>query len=84
MAFTLEPDHWYGWQLIPGYTGERVVPHFSPIRVHTVAQAARSRLITIEYTNVLYAAGVQVFRQALGVLRRGAGLLGRRYLHEHS
>jgi hypothetical protein len=32
----LVPDRWYGWQMIPGYAGERNVPYFSPIRVSRV------------------------------------------------
>lgn len=73
--FTLQPGHWYGWQMIPGYTGEPVVPYFSPIFVHNVLQAARSRVISLELTDVLYAAGAQHFQRRLHLLRRGGDYL---------
>jgi hypothetical protein len=83
MAFTLQPEQWYGWQMIPGYADDRCVPYFSPIRVHTVAQAPRSRIVTVEYTNVLYAAGVQEFRQTLSLLRRSHDYLVAAIYDEH-
>jgi hypothetical protein len=36
-SFKLFAPRWFGWQMNPGYVGERCVPYFSPIHVTRVA-----------------------------------------------
>lgn len=35
--FSIHASQWFGWQMNPGYFGERCVPYFSPIYVTRVA-----------------------------------------------
>lgn len=37
MEFSLNVTCWYGWQMLPGYTGTRCVPFFSPVCVRQVS-----------------------------------------------
>lgn len=72
----LEPGCWYGWQMIPGYTGERNVPYFSPILVQRVTPRKTGRgILSLEFWNVQYAEGVQDFHSGLRVLKRASSYL---------
>jgi hypothetical protein len=67
----LVPDRWYGWQMIPGYGGERNVPYFSPIRISRVTpKKSGNRVVNVSFWNVLYAQGVQNFQLDLRILAR--------------
>ena len=64
----LQPNTWYGWQMIPGY-GDHV-PYFSPIRVTRVTPKKTGRgILTVFFLNVLYAEGVQDFQLDLRILK---------------
>lgn len=66
----LVQSNWYGWQMIPGYFGERNVPYFSPIRVIRVTPKKTGKgILNIQFWNVLYAEGVQDFDLDLRVLK---------------
>jgi len=50
---------WYGWQVLPGYSGEQNVPYFSPIWVEVVTPwKTRRSIVTLQFFNVSYAEGV--------------------------
>ena len=69
----LVPDRWYGWQMVPGYLGERNVPYFSPIRVFSITPLKTGRgILKMSFWNVLYADGVQDFNLDLRVLKHEA------------
>ncbi len=34
--FTMGANGWYGWQMIPGYVGERCIPYCCPIYMERV------------------------------------------------
>ena len=72
----LEPDTWYGWQMIPGYIGERNVPYFSPILVHQVVpQKTGKSILRLDFSNVFYAEGVKDFSLDLRILKHSADYL---------
>lgn len=56
--------------MIPGYSGERNVPYFSPIRVTRVTPRKTGRgILNVSFRNVLYAEGVQNFQIDLRILK---------------
>jgi hypothetical protein len=72
----LVPDCWYGWQVIPGYAGERNVPYFSPIHVTRVTPKKTGRgILNVSFRNVLYAEGVQQFQLDLRILKHERNFL---------
>jgi hypothetical protein len=72
----LTPKHWYGWQMLPGYAGERNIPYFSPIRMEEVTPRKTGKgILTIKFFNALYAQGVQDFTLDLSILKREASYL---------
>lgn len=74
--FTLAPNRWYGWQMVPGYVGSRCVPYFSPIYVRKVVPKKSGKgIIQAEFLNVLYAEGVQGFEVDVRVTTRSANFL---------
>jgi hypothetical protein len=61
-SFKLVAPRWFGWQMNPGYVGQRCVPYFSPIHVTRVAPLKTGKgIIEIDFWNVGYAEGVQNF-----------------------
>lgn len=77
MSFSLAPEQWCAWQMLPGYTGERCVPYFSPLHVRRVRPLkTRKQVLELDYVNVLYAEGVQFFSGIrFQVLTRAANYL---------
>ena len=74
--FTLAPNRWYGWQMIPGYAGSRCVPYFSPVYMRKVTPKKSGKgIIQMEFLNVLYAEGVQWFEVNVRVTNRSANFL---------
>lgn len=72
MAFTLKPNRWYGWQMIPGYVGERCVPFCCPCHVRSVTpQKSGKGLLTLEVWITGYAEGVNMGEVELKVIHRG-------------
>ena len=66
----LVPGRWYGWQMIPGYVGERNVPYFSPIFVRRVLPMKTGKgFLRLGFINVFYAEGVQDFSCDLRILK---------------
>jgi hypothetical protein len=60
--FKIVAPRWFGWQMNPGYVGERCVPYFSPIHVTRVAPLKTGKgILEIDFWNVGYAEGVQNF-----------------------
>jgi len=60
--FSIFAPGWFGWQMNPGYVGERCVPYFSPIHVTRVAPLKTGKgILEIDFWNVCYAEGVQNF-----------------------
>jgi hypothetical protein len=60
--FKIFAPRWFGWQMNPGYVGERCVPYFSPIHVTGVTPLKTGKgIIEIDFWNVGYAEGVQNF-----------------------
>ena len=74
--YTLSPQTWAAWQMLPGYGGESFVPYFSPIWVRTVQplKTGKSRL-RLEFDNLFYAQGVQDFGMEIRVLKRADSYL---------
>ncbi len=67
-VFTLRVDHWYAWQMLPGYIDEH---YFSPIKVNRVIpKKSGDSLLRLGFYNAAYAAGVQNFDLELKVLAR--------------
>ena len=77
MSFSLAPEQWCACQMLPGYTGERCVPYFSPIHVRRVRPLKTGKqVLELDYVNVLYAEGVQFFSSIrFQVLARAANYL---------
>ncbi len=76
MSFTLHPRSWYGWQMIPGYVGERCVPFCCPCHVRSVTpQKSGKGLLTLEVWLTGYAEGVQMMEVPLRVIHRGGDYL---------
>jgi len=72
----LVPDRWYGWQMVPGYFGERNVPYFSPMRVVSITPLKTGRgILKMSFWNILYAEGVQDFNLDLRVLKHEANYM---------
>jgi hypothetical protein len=71
MSFSLAPHHWYAWQMIPGYVGQRSIPYCSPIWVQTVTPKKTGRgILRVAFWNTEYAEGVQNFELDLQILHR--------------
>ncbi len=81
----LQPQHWYGWQMVPGYVGARNVPYFSPILVHEIAPRKTGRsILELRFLNALYAEGVQNFALDLRILKHAADYLVAEILYDGS
>lgn len=69
----MHSGHWYGWQMLPGYTD---VPYVSPIKVMNVVPLKSGRsILRLDFFNAFYAQGVQGFSQDLRILKHGATYL---------
>jgi hypothetical protein len=75
--FNISAPRWFGWQMNPGYVGERCVPYFSPIHVTRVAPLKTGKgILEIDFWNVGYAKGVRDFEGIrLNVLLRAENYL---------
>ena len=68
----LRPKRWFGWQMLPGYSG----PYFSPIWVEEVTpRKTGKRILKVRFINVLYAAGVEDFSLDLRILKHESDYL---------
>jgi hypothetical protein len=66
----LNPSMWFGWEMIPGYLGERNVPYHSPIYVRRVTpNKTGKKILTLDFDNVFYASGVTDFSIDLRILK---------------
>ena len=85
-SFSIFAPGWYGWQMNPGYFGERCVPYFSPIHVTRVTPLKTGKgILEIDFWNVCYAEGVQNFEEVrLKVLLRAENYLIGRLLDSDS
>ncbi len=73
--FILSPGRWYGWQMLPGYSGN-YQPYFSPILVDRVAhKKTGSGWLDIDFYNAFYSEGVQDFQLSVRILARGGEYL---------
>ena len=69
--FTIQTQLWYGWQMLPGYFGERCVPYCCPIYVTNVTQLKTGKgILKIAFWNTGYAEGAQDFELDLKLLHR--------------
>lgn len=76
MSFQLHAPGWFGWQMLPGYVGQRCVPYFSPIHVKRVQPLKTGKgLLEIRFFNALCAEGVQDCEMRLKVLQRASNFL---------
>lgn len=74
--FKIAAGGWYGWQMIPGYLGQRCEPYFSPILVHQVTPLKTGkRLVRLQFANALYAQGAQDFDLDLRVIHQAGDYL---------
>ena len=72
-TFELTRDHWFAWQMVPGYYGNRVVPYYSPILVRDIEPLKTGkRMLRVDFFNAFYAEGVQGFSKKLKILKRTA------------
>jgi hypothetical protein len=80
--FLLEPKHWYAWQMVPGYTSDRVLPYFSPIYVwSTRALNTGPRKLALRFLNAQYAEGVQAVELDLRIVIHAQDYLVAEILH---
>ncbi len=80
----IEKDNWYGWQMLPGYTGENCIPYFSPIFVTDFkAHKSGKGLFRIEFLNAAYAEGVSDFSVEMRVLKRAKDYLVGEIAEDH-
>lgn len=85
MPFHLHAPGWFGWQMLPGYTGERCVPYFSPVHVKRVQPLKTGKgLLDVSFFNAFYAEGVQDFQVRLKVLHRAPNFLVGKIVDEAS
>jgi hypothetical protein len=77
VSFTLFAPRWFGWQMNPGYLGERCVPYCSPIYVTRVTPLKTGKgILEMDFFNACYAEGVQQFRGTrIKLLLRGENYL---------
>jgi hypothetical protein len=72
----LVTQSWYGWQMIPGYVGQRNVPYCSPIFVERVTpKKTKKGILTLDFVNVFYAEGVQNFSIDMKILKHSTDYL---------
>ena len=72
----IEPGRWFGWQMIPGCSGNRNVPYFSPVLVQRVTpRKTGKKILTGSFINVFSAEGVQNFELDLRILKHEADYL---------
>ena len=72
-TFELTRDHWFAWQMVPGYVGTRCVPYCSPILVHKIEPLKTGkRMLRLDFFNAFYAEGVQGFSKKIKILKRTA------------
>lgn len=72
----IAPGSWYGWQMIPGYIGQRNVPYCSPIYVNRIVPKKTGKgILTLDFANVCYAEGVQGFSLDLKLLKHSSDYL---------
>jgi hypothetical protein len=73
---SLQANNWYGWQMIPGYTGQRCVPYCCPIRVSRVEPLKSGQgLLRVHFWNTGYVEGMQDFCVELKLLHRATNYL---------
>jgi len=74
--FSLTSNGWYGWQMIPGYVGERCIPYCCPIYVTRVAPKKTGKgILDLNFWNTGYAQGAQDFEVRLRMLYRASDYL---------
>lgn len=74
--FTLTANRWFGWQLIPGYLGERCVPWASPIYVTKVTRLKQGNgILNVTFECPLYAEGVNFGERSIQILVRAENYL---------
>ena len=72
----IEANRWYGWQMIPGYVGERCIPYCCPIYVQSVEPLKSGKgILKLSFWNTGYAQGAQDFCLDLKVINRSADYL---------
>src|SRR5260370_12073654 len=60
--FSIHASQWCGWQMNPGYFGERCVPYFSPIYVTRVTPLKTGKgILETDFFNACYADGGRRF-----------------------
>lgn len=75
-AFKLTANHWFGWQMFPGYFGERCVPYCCPIYVTRVTPLKTGKgTLDLAFWNTGYAQGAQDFELRLRMLYRASDYL---------
>ena len=75
-AFNLTNNRWCGWQMLPGYFGERCVPYCCPIYVTRVTPRKTGKgLLDLAFWNTGYAQGAQDFEGTLRMLYRASDYL---------
>lgn len=78
--FTLEPERWYAWQMIPGYASEH---YYSPIYIHKIEKLRRGNgSLTLDFFNACYAEGVRNFSLEMRVLHRSTDYMITRLLYD--
>ena len=72
-TFELTRDHWFAWQMVPGYDIKGAVPYFSPILVQSIELLKTGkRMLRVDFFNAFYAEGVQGFSKKIKILKRTA------------
>lgn len=78
--FELLKNHWYAWQMLPGYGGSET--YFSPIFIESVKPLRTGKgILQIEFFNAFYAEGVRDFKVDLKVVVRAKQYLIGEILH---
>lgn len=78
--FALVPDHWYAWQMLPGYG---IGHYYSPIRVSSVEPLKKGNdTLRLDFFNACYAEGVQSFSLEMKILHRSIDYMIVRLIYE--
>jgi hypothetical protein len=85
MTFTLQPNRWYGWQMIPGYVGEGCVPFCCPCWINKVLpQKSGKGILMLDAWVTGYAEGVNNGEASLKMIHRGDAYLIAQILYPDS
>jgi hypothetical protein len=83
IKFVVSENRWFGWQMLPGYVGERCIPYCCPIYVKKVTpKKTGKKILHISFWNTGYAQGVQDFELDMRLIHHGSDYLVAELLYD--